>query len=180
MIKIKEEMSVEVIWNESEINKGTKRSAYPCCNSIECEPFPKCCDCTHWWIQYIRNTISTKSWVCTLFQVYFRTFRSASLAVVLLDLLFLSASTPTNSSAVSSGKTETRYSLVLAKFCMNSIKMTMHIENWNLTLCYFNTSDGSLPIVCCISKHPNTCYSKCTKQRRIMRSSKKLGSHGNR
>ena len=47
MIKIKEEMSVEVIWNESEINKGTKRSAYPCCNSIECEPFPKCCDCTH-------------------------------------------------------------------------------------------------------------------------------------
>ena len=57
------------------------------------------------------------------------TFQSVSLAMVLLDLVFLSASTPTNSSAVSSGKTETRYSLVLAKFCMNSIKMTMHIEN---------------------------------------------------
>ena len=47
MLKIRENMSKQIKWAESETNKGTKRSAFPCCNKVgsSCEPFPKCCDC---------------------------------------------------------------------------------------------------------------------------------------
>ena len=36
------------LWAPSEIEKGTSRNAFLCCNEnsgTRCEPFPRCCDC---------------------------------------------------------------------------------------------------------------------------------------
>ena len=47
--KRKEEAKVG-LWAPSEVDKGTSRNAFLCCNEssgLKCEPFPRCCDCKY-------------------------------------------------------------------------------------------------------------------------------------
>ena len=47
LVNLKDKLYKELPWAPSEMNKGQRKEAFPCCkrSPLTCQPFPECCDC---------------------------------------------------------------------------------------------------------------------------------------